>query len=71
MHSLISIVGLRLCASILVGLHLCAVAVIGEEGTPRYIGPRLILFGGATALEGNSTASRTPSSVGNAGIQNS
>ncbi|KAI9084616.1 hypothetical protein K1719_033398 [Acacia pycnantha] len=28
-------------------------SAIGEEGTPGYIGPRLILFGGATALEGN------------------
>ncbi|KAI9084642.1 hypothetical protein K1719_033424 [Acacia pycnantha] len=42
---------------------------IGEEGTPGYIGPRLILFGGATALEGNSTASGTPSLTGNVGIR--
>ncbi|BBH05341.1 hypothetical protein Prudu_016702 [Prunus dulcis] len=31
--------------------------------------PRLILFGGATALEGNSAASGTPSSAGSAGIR--
>ncbi|KAK4275507.1 hypothetical protein QN277_018578 [Acacia crassicarpa] len=49
LHSLISVMGLRLCASILVGLHLYTVATIGEEGTPRYIGPKLILFSGATA----------------------
>lgn len=51
------------------GHTLTAVAAVGEEGTPGYIGPRLILFGGATALEGNSAASGTPSSVGNAGIR--
>ncbi|KAL2331876.1 hypothetical protein Fmac_019457 [Flemingia macrophylla] len=51
------------------GHTLTAVAAVGEEGTPGYIGPRLILFGGATALEGNSTASGTPSSAGNAGIR--
>ncbi|OIV99257.1 hypothetical protein TanjilG_06562 [Lupinus angustifolius] len=50
------------------GHTLTAVAAVGEEGTPGYIGPRLILFGGATALEGNSAASGTPSSAGNAGI---
>ncbi|XP_057455890.1 serine/threonine-protein phosphatase BSL3 isoform X2 [Lotus japonicus] len=51
------------------GHTLTAVAAVGEEGTPGYIGPRLILFGGATALEGNSGASGTPSSAGNAGIR--
>ncbi|KAJ8768204.1 hypothetical protein K2173_021144 [Erythroxylum novogranatense] len=51
------------------GHTLTAVAAVGEEGTPGYIGPRLILFGGATALEGNSSASGTPSSAGNAGIR--
>ena len=50
------------------GHTLTAVAAVGEEGTPEYIGPRLILFGGATALEGNSAASGTPSSAGSAGI---
>ena len=50
------------------GHTLTAVASVGEEGTPEYIGPRLILFGGATALEGNSAASGTPSSAGSAGI---
>lgn len=50
------------------GHTLTAVAAVGEEGTPGYIGPRLILFGGATALEGNSAASGAPSSAGNAGI---
>ncbi|GER56962.1 serine/threonine-protein phosphatase [Striga asiatica] len=51
------------------GHTLTAVPSVGEEGTPGYIGPRLILFGGATALEGNSSQSGTPSSVGSAGIR--
>ena len=46
------------------GHTLTAVAAVGEEGTPGYIGPRLILFGGATALEGNSATSGAPSSAG-------
>ena len=52
------------------GHTLTAVAAVGEEGTSGYIGPRLILFGGATALEGNSAASGTPTSAGSAGISN-
>ncbi|MBA0702358.1 hypothetical protein Goari_021931, partial [Gossypium aridum] len=51
------------------GHTLTAVAAVGEEGTPSYIGPRLILFGGATALEGNSACAGTPSSAGSAGIR--
>jgi hypothetical protein len=51
------------------GHTLTAVAAVGEEGTPGYIGPRLILFGGATALEGNSAATGTPTSAGSAGIR--
>lgn len=51
------------------GHTLTAVPAVGEEGNPGYIGPRLILFGGATALEGNSAASGTPSSAGSAGIR--
>ncbi|XP_010263036.1 PREDICTED: serine/threonine-protein phosphatase BSL3 [Nelumbo nucifera] len=51
------------------GHTLTAVAAVGEEGTAGYIGPRLILFGGATALEGNSAASGPPSSAGSAGIR--
>ncbi|CAN0918091.1 Serine/threonine-protein phosphatase BSL2 [Linum grandiflorum] len=50
------------------GHTLTAVAAVGEEGTPAYIGPRLILFGGATGLEGNSGTS-TPTSAGGAGIR--
>lgn len=57
------------------GHTLTAVTAVGEEGTPGYIGPRLILFGGATALEGNSGAASgpgsgtgTPTSAGSAGI---
>ncbi|XP_020095712.1 serine/threonine-protein phosphatase BSL2 homolog [Ananas comosus] len=49
------------------GHTLTAVPPVGEEGTPGYVGPRLILFGGATALEGNSAA--PPSSAGSAGIR--
>ncbi|KAE8735578.1 Serine/threonine-protein phosphatase BSL2 [Hibiscus syriacus] len=51
------------------GHILTAVSAVGEEGTPGYIGPRLILFGGATALEENSAASGTPSSAESAGIR--
>lgn len=50
------------------GHTLTAVPAVGEEGSSGYLGPRLILFGGATALEGNS-ASGTPSSAGSAGIR--
>ncbi|KAJ8513063.1 hypothetical protein OPV22_003497 [Ensete ventricosum] len=49
------------------GHTLTAVAAVGEEGTHGYIGPRLILFGGATALEGNSAAPASP--AGSAGIR--
>ncbi|XP_074566338.1 serine/threonine-protein phosphatase BSL2 homolog [Curcuma longa] len=49
------------------GHTLTAVPSVGEEGTPNFIGPRLILFGGATALEGNSAT--PPSPTGNAGIR--
>lgn len=38
------------------GHTLTAVSAVNEEGSPGYIGPRLILFGGATALEGSSAA---------------
>ncbi|KAG0473784.1 hypothetical protein HPP92_015641 [Vanilla planifolia] len=44
-----------------------AIAGIGEEGTPGYISPRLILFGGATALEENPAT--PPSAAGIAGIR--
>lgn len=50
------------------GHTLTAVGAIGEEGMPGYIGPRLIMFGGATALEGNPFAG-PPSSAGSAGIR--
>ncbi|KAL5709073.1 Serine/threonine-protein phosphatase bsl3 [Ranunculus cassubicifolius] len=51
------------------GHTLTAVAAVGEEGTPGYIGARLILFGGATALEGNSAVAGPPSPAGSAGIR--
>ncbi|XP_077245175.1 serine/threonine-protein phosphatase BSL3 [Tasmannia lanceolata] len=53
------------------GHTLTSVAAVGEEGTSGYIGPRLILFGGATALEGNSAAAAAgpPSPAGSAGIR--
>ncbi|ESQ50130.1 hypothetical protein EUTSA_v10001894mg [Eutrema salsugineum] len=51
------------------GHTLTAVPAVGEEGSPNYIGPRLILFGGATALEGNSGGTGTPTSAGSAGIR--
>ncbi|XP_020093215.1 serine/threonine-protein phosphatase BSL2 homolog isoform X1 [Ananas comosus] len=50
------------------GHTLTAVAAVGEEGTTGFVGPRLILFGGATALEGNSAAA-PPSPAGGAGIR--
>ncbi|PKA50885.1 Serine/threonine-protein phosphatase BSL2 like [Apostasia shenzhenica] len=49
------------------GHTLTAVPAVGEEGTAGYIGPKLILFGGATALEGNSAT--PPPSAGSAGIR--
>jgi hypothetical protein len=49
------------------GHTLTAVPAVGEEGSPGFVGPRLILFGGATALEGNSAT--PPSSAGSAGIR--
>ncbi|CAN6343913.1 unnamed protein product [Urochloa humidicola] len=49
------------------GHTLTAVPAVGEEGSPGYVGPRLILFGGATALEGNSAT--PPSAAGSAGIR--
>lgn len=51
------------------GHTLTAVAAVGEEGTPGYVGPRLVLFGGATALEGNNAAAAPPSPAGSAGIR--
>lgn len=51
------------------GHTLTAVGAVGEEGRLGYIGPRLILFGGATALEGNPFASGPPSSAASAGIR--
>lgn len=52
------------------GHTLTAVPAVGEEGTPGYIGPRLVLFGGATALEGNSGGTGTPTSAApSAGIR--
>nr|XP_043627471.1 serine/threonine-protein phosphatase BSL3 [Erigeron canadensis] len=51
------------------GHTLTAVAAVGEEGSANYMGPRLILFGGATALEGNSANAGTPTSAGGAGIR--
>ncbi|XP_034703107.1 serine/threonine-protein phosphatase BSL3-like isoform X2 [Vitis riparia] len=51
------------------GHTLTAVAAVGEEGSPGYIGPRLILFGGATALENNATTSGALSSPGSSSIR--
>lgn len=51
------------------GHTLTAVAAVGEEGSAGYMGPRLILFGGATALEGNSANAAAPTSPGGAGIR--
>lgn len=50
------------------GHTLTAVPPVGEEGTPGFIGPRLLLFGGATALEGNTAPSGPPVSPGGSGI---
>lgn len=51
------------------GHTLTALPAVGEEGTPGYIGPRLILFGGATALEGSSAQAGPHTPSGNAGIR--
>lgn len=51
------------------GHTLTAVPPVGEEGTPGFIGPRLLLFGGATALEGNTAPSGPPVSPGGSGIR--
>eukprot|EP00249_Psilotum_nudum_P023895 c29021_g1_i1 orf=551-3595(+) len=51
------------------GHTLTAVPAVGEEGSPGYIGPRLVLFGGATALEGSTAAGGPHSPGGNAGIR--
>ncbi|GAB2214835.1 hypothetical protein Drorol1_Dr00019199 [Drosera rotundifolia] len=52
------------------GHTLTAMPAVGVEGTPGYVGPRLILFGGATALEGNSSGGTgTPTSAGSGGIR--
>jgi hypothetical protein len=51
------------------GHTLTAVAAVGEEGTPGYVGPRLILFGGATALEGNSGQAGPQAAAAGAGIR--
>ncbi|KAJ9685018.1 hypothetical protein PVL29_017161 [Vitis rotundifolia] len=51
------------------GHTLTAVAAVGEEGSPGYIGPRLILFGGATALENNATTFGALSSPGSSSIR--
>ncbi len=50
------------------GHTLTAVAAVGEEGNPGYVGPRLILFGGATALEGNTGPVGPQGSPAGAGI---
>jgi hypothetical protein len=49
------------------GYTLTTVPATGEEGSLGYVGPRLILFGGAIALEGNSAT--PPSSAGSSGIR--
>lgn len=51
------------------GHTLTAVAAVGEEGAPGYVGPRLILFGGATALEGNSGQAGPQTAAAGAGIR--
>ncbi|KAI5072229.1 hypothetical protein GOP47_0012935 [Adiantum capillus-veneris] len=51
------------------GHTLTALAAVGEEGSPSYVGPRLILFGGATALEGSSAQASPQTPTSNAGIR--
>nr|GEX47843.1 serine/threonine-protein phosphatase BSL3 [Tanacetum cinerariifolium] len=51
------------------GHTLMSVAAVGEEGSTSYMGPRLILFGGATDLEGNLAIAETPTSAGGARIR--
>ncbi|KAH7295189.1 hypothetical protein KP509_27G036500 [Ceratopteris richardii] len=51
------------------GHTLTAIAAVGEEGSASYIGPRLILFGGATGLEGSSAQAGPQIANGVAGIR--
>ena len=46
------------------GHTLTAISGPGEPGSSSYVGPRLILFGGATALEGNAGAQSGPQTPG-------
>ncbi|GBG87231.1 hypothetical protein CBR_g45290 [Chara braunii] len=51
------------------GHTLTALAAVGEPDSPSYVGPRLILFGGATALEGSSGPATPGGGTGGAGIR--
>eukprot|EP00249_Psilotum_nudum_P036668 c8327_g1_i2 orf=83-508(-) len=51
------------------GHTLTSVAAVGDERSPGYMGPRLLLFGGATALEGSSAAAGPQTSSANSGIR--
>jgi hypothetical protein len=46
------------------GHTLTAIPGSGEPGSSSYVAPRLILFGGATALEGNAGAQAGPQTPG-------
>ncbi|MCO5550469.1 hypothetical protein L7F22_003956 [Adiantum nelumboides] len=48
---------------------LTAVLAVGDENSPTYIGPRLILFGGANSIEDGSQAAGPQSIGGGAGIR--
>ncbi|KAH7282378.1 hypothetical protein KP509_35G027800 [Ceratopteris richardii] len=51
------------------GHTLTAVLAIGDEGSTSYVGPRLVLFGGATSIEDGSEAAGLHSIGGGAGIR--
>lgn len=50
------------------GHTLTAVLAVGEENSPGYVGPRLVLFGGATSIEDGAQAAGPQSIGGGAGI---
>ncbi|KAI4340518.1 hypothetical protein MLD38_025346 [Melastoma candidum] len=51
------------------GHTLTAIAAVGLEGRPGYVGPRLVLFGGATSLEGNQVSTGSPTSPTVSGVR--
>lgn len=51
------------------GHTLTSIAAVGQEGRAGYVGPRLVLFGGVTSLEGNQVSTGSPMSPAIAGVR--